>query len=112
MFNILPNRQDSWYACSKQDQQNCQRKSAEQKPGLPHAINKLKFNKRVDHTNSITRPKAFGRLRPVSSLLGLISQSQTENLQQAKDNADVIDQYLQKIASFESIIIRLYFNNS
>ena len=29
---------------------------------------KLKFNKRVDHTNSIIRPQALGRLRPVLSL--------------------------------------------
>ena len=39
------------------------------------------MNKRVGHTNLIFRPQAFGRLRPVSSLLGLLSQSQLNNLQ-------------------------------
>ena len=39
-------------------------------------LDKLKLNKRVDRTNSIIRPQAFGRLRPVLSLLGFISQSQ------------------------------------
>ena len=41
---------------------------------------KLKFKKRVDYTYLIIRLHAFSRLRPVSSLLGLISQSQQKNL--------------------------------
>ena len=42
----------------------------------------LKFNKRVDHTSSVIRPQTFGRLRPVSSLIGPIShnrQTQSTN---------------------------------
>ena len=38
-------------------------------------------NIRFDHANSIIIPQAFGKLRPVSSLLGHISQSQPKNLQ-------------------------------
>ena len=33
---------------------------------------------KFDHTNSIIRLQAFGRLRQISSLLGLISQPQPE----------------------------------
>ena len=40
----------------------------------------LKLLKKVDHTNLIIRPQAFGRLRPVSYLLGLFSQSQTKKV--------------------------------
>ena len=39
--------------------------------------NNIKF----DYTNSIIRPQAFGRLRPVVSLLGLINQLQPKRLQ-------------------------------
>ena len=41
----------------------------------------FKLNQRVDHTNLIIRQQAFGRLRPFSSWLGLVSQSQPKNLQ-------------------------------
>ena len=57
------------------------RKSTEPKPWLSCAVKQAKVNIRFDHTNSIIRPQAFIRLRPVSSWLGHISQSQPKNLQ-------------------------------
>ena len=56
-------------------------KSAEQKRGLLFAMIQTQVLQRVDHANSILRSEAFGRLRPVTSLLGFISQSQPKNLQ-------------------------------
>ena len=44
-------------------------------------LDKLKFNKWVDHPNSIVTPRGFGKLRPISCLLWLNSHSQSKNFE-------------------------------
>ena len=57
------------------DQQTHWQISTELKPWLLYVLRQVQINIKFDHTSSLIRLQAFGRLRPVVSLLGLISHS-------------------------------------